>query len=407
MIRIFHARTRMLATAALAALTISTASRAQEASAVSEDPNPEDIVVTGARYQALREVEAKRTIAVISDSISADEIGTLPDFGLGEALTRVPGVSTVQNNGRGEAQFLSLRGLNADYNLIQIDGVPLPANEVSRRNVSLDVIPSSLASQVEVYKSGTAQMNGNSVGGVANLRTRSAFDKDGRTFVGGRFDIGQWGNKRVRGDRGPSGQAEVIGSTTFGSDRQFGVVLSANYFRRDSASLNSATDNYLYFDPTTGARLNQLTTDVSNAFVAPDRRRWLHYDNVRERYGVFGKFEFDNHSTFKAALTTADFRHINDEERQSNILIGNGNPVAGTITATGGRLASANAQVDLAEFYQVRRIRYADFYSELTPNDSIKADFGLNYAVYCCVYGKKCRKISSRHVGIAQQRACR
>ncbi|GAA0673186.1 outer membrane receptor protein involved in Fe transport [Sphingomonas insulae] len=78
----------------------------------------EDIVVTGARLQAVREIEAKRQIAVISDSISADEIGTLPDFGLGEALQRVPGVSTVQNNGRGEAQFLSIRGLNADYNLV-------------------------------------------------------------------------------------------------------------------------------------------------------------------------------------------------------------------------------------------------------------------------------------------------
>ena len=77
-----------------------------------QDTNDE-IIVTGARLQAVREIEAKRGIAVISDSISSDEIGTLPDFGLGEALTRVPGVSTIQNNARGEAQFLSIRGLNA------------------------------------------------------------------------------------------------------------------------------------------------------------------------------------------------------------------------------------------------------------------------------------------------------
>ena len=364
--------------------SISSAAFAQQAPAP-EQPEAADgngsIVVTGARLQAVREIEAKRGISVISDSISSDEIGTLPDFGLGEALTRVPGVSTVQNNGRGEAQFLSIRGLNADYNLVQIDGVSLPANEIGRRNVSLDVIPSSLASRVEVYKSVTAAMNGNAIGGIANLRTRSAFDGKGKPFIGGRFDIGKWDSDRVRGNEGPSGQAELVASTTFGSDHQFGVVVSGSYFRRDSASLNSASDNYLFFDPTTGARLNQLTTDVSDANVAPDRRRWLHYDNVRERYGVFGKLEFNDHRMFAAALTLADFRHTNDEERQSNLVVANGNPVASSITASGGRVASANAQVDLTNFKQKRRMRYADFHAELTPDSGIRADFGVNYAV--------------------------
>lgn len=178
----------------------------------------DEIVVTDARLQAVKEIQAKREIEVISDSISADEIGTLPDFGLGEALARVPGVSTIQNNARGEAQFLTLRGLNADYNLVQIDGVTLPANEIGRRNVSLDVIPSSLASRVEVYKSVTAAMNGNAIGGIANLKTRSAFDGGGDLFVGGRFDIGAWDFARTRSDSSPSGQAEIVASNTFGSN---------------------------------------------------------------------------------------------------------------------------------------------------------------------------------------------
>ncbi|MEH3120715.1 MAG: TonB-dependent receptor [Sphingomonas phyllosphaerae] len=347
----------------------------------------DEIVVTGARLQAVREIGAKREIPIIADTISSDEIGTLPDFGLGEALTRVPGVSTIQNNARGEAQYLSIRGLSADYNLVQIDGVTLPANETARRTVSLDVIPSSLASRVEVYKTVTAAMNGNAIGGTANLRTRSAFDGGGRTFVAGRFDVGKWDFQRTRGHASPSGQAEAIVSTTFGPDRKFGVVLSGSYFRRDSASLNSASDNYLYFDPATGNRLVLPTNDVSNAFVAPDRRRWLHYDNVRERYGVFGKFEFDDHRMFKAALTLADFRHTNDEERQSNLVAANTATVNnryssfGNVTATGGTVASANAQVDLVNYHQTRRMRYADLAGTLTPNERVKADLGVNVAV--------------------------
>ncbi len=357
--------------------------------AVVATPDTDDIVVTGARLQAVREIEAKRQIAVISDSISADEIGTLPDFGLGEALQRVPGISTIQNNGRGEAQFLSIRGLSADYNLVQIDGVTLPANEIGRRNVSLDIIPSSLASRVEVYKSVTAAMNGNAIGGIANLRTRSAFDGRGEPFVGGRFDIGEWEFKRSRGNRSPSGQAELVASTTFGPDGKFGAVVSGSYFRRDSASLNTASDNYLYFDPVAGTRLLSPASNVTNAFAAPDRRRWLHYNNVRERYGMFGKLEFDDHTMFKGALTLADFRHVNTEERQSNIVIANTAVTAATnrythfsnVTATSGNVANANAQADLVNFKQTRRMRYADFHGELTPGDTVRADFGVNYAV--------------------------
>lgn len=362
-------------------LLSATVPEAALAQAAATEPAGTDIVVTGARLQAKKEIEAKREITVISDSIGSDEIGTLPDFGLGEALTRVPGVSTVQNNARGEAQFVSIRGLNADYNLVQIDGVSLPANETGRRTVSLDVIPSSLASRVETYKSVNAGMNGNAIGGIVNLRTRSAFDGKGGTFIGGRFDIGAWDFQRTRGNRAPSGQAEVVASTTFGPDRKFGVVVSGSYFRRDSASLNSASDNYLYFNPATGARLNPLTADIGTANVAPDRRRWLHYDNVRQRYGVFGKLEFDDHIGFKAALTLAAFDHINDEERQSNLVAQNGNPTAATITATSGKVASANAQVDLVEYYQKRGMRYADLRGEWTPSDTIEGDLGVNYAV--------------------------
>ncbi|KQT32011.1 hypothetical protein ASG29_09125 [Sphingomonas sp. Leaf412] len=298
-------------------------------------------------------------------------------------------MSTVQNNARGEAQFLSIRGLNADYNLVEIDGVPLPANEVGRRNVSLDVIPSSLASRVEVYKSVNASMNGNAIGGVANLRTRSAFDNGGKTFVGGRFDIGKYDFERTRGTRTPSGQVEVVASTTFGPDGMFGAVVSGSYFRRDSASLNSATDNYLYLDPATGTRRLSPANDVSDALVAPDRRRWLHYDNLRQRYGVFGKLEFDDHRMFRAAFTLADFRHKNDEERQSNAIIANTAVTAATnrytnftnVTAAGGAVSNANAQVDLAQFAQQRRVRYGDFHAELSPGSGIHADLGVNYAV--------------------------
>ncbi|MCU6455553.1 TonB-dependent receptor [Sphingomonas sp. A2-49] len=406
----FMARTFLLMTTALAApamaqttdrasppsprSTDATAVTSQDATAeaatVPQDSAGADIVVTGARLQAIKDIAAKRSIGVISDSISSDEIGTLPDFGLGEALTRVPGISTVQNNGRGEAQFLSIRGLNADYNLVEIDGVPLPANEISRRNVSLDVIPSSLAARVEVYKSMDAAMNGNAIGGIANLRTRSAFDNGAKPFLGGRFDIGRWDFQRTRGGNTPSGQAELVGATTFGPDHKFGLVVAGSYFRRVSASLNSASTTPLYVDPTTGQRLNAAVSDAGNAAVVPSVRRWLHYDNLRQRYGGFAKLEFDDHVLFKGALTFAKFYHTNDEDRQANSVTPNTTVTAATgrfanivnVTTAGGSVTNGNyAQADASQFFQKRGIQYGDFHGELDPGSHIKADFGVNYAI--------------------------
>ena len=61
-------------------------------------------------------------------------------------------------------------------NPLQIDGLQLPSTETNRRKVSLDVILSSLAKAINVYKTFTPEMDGNAIGGIMNLRTRSAYD---------------------------------------------------------------------------------------------------------------------------------------------------------------------------------------------------------------------------------------
>lgn len=358
------------------ALAAMVAPAAQATAQSQTDPTAvEDIVVVGARLQSERAVEAKRELEVISDSVTGDEAGSLPDFGLGEALDRVPGVSTLQNNARGEAQLISIRGLNADYNLVQVDGVALPTTETNRRSVSLDVIPSSIAQRVEVYKTRTPDMDGNAVGGIVNLRTRSAFDRSGR-FLSGRMNLGAYDNERRYRDTTPSGQAEVNFSDRFGPDGKFGIVLAGGYFRRDSSSLNSAIDNYLYYDAA-GVRLSNANA-ADYAVAAPNRRRWYTYDNLRQRYGGLAKLEYRD-SNFESHLTYGDFHHRNDEQRQSNSLYISGN--AANLTPTSGSAERATAQVDLAEYYERRRIQYWDSALKWRPAERSEVALALNYAI--------------------------
>lgn len=68
----------------------------------------EDIVVTGTRASVKRGIEIKRQRDEIIDTVSASEIGQLPDFNAGDALKRIPGVNTLLY--QGEPRFIITRG---------------------------------------------------------------------------------------------------------------------------------------------------------------------------------------------------------------------------------------------------------------------------------------------------------
>jgi len=180
----------MFSSAVFQASAQSTAEMTKNSTSTSND-QVETLEVTGRAMSLKKAIAEKRMEKVVSDGVSANEIGSIPDFGLGEALERVAGVSMVINNARGEAQYMTTRGFNPDYNTLTIDGVALPGTETTRRVVSLDVIPSSLARQVTVFKTYTPEMDGNVVGGLTNVQTRSAFDKPGfHSTIRG--DLSQW-----------------------------------------------------------------------------------------------------------------------------------------------------------------------------------------------------------------------
>lgn len=136
------------------------------------------VVVTGQRASLASAIAAQEKADNIVSVVSSDDIGGLPDKNAAEALARLPGVAVQRD--QGEGRYVVVRGLDADYNSVTINGALVPSPEAGRRAVALDVLPAGLIRSLTVTKTLTPDQDANALGGSIDVKTLSAFDLPGR-----------------------------------------------------------------------------------------------------------------------------------------------------------------------------------------------------------------------------------
>lgn len=99
----------------------------------------------------------------LSDAISAQWMGRLSTGDAGDALKRVTGVTLVGG------KFVYVRGLGERYSNTQLNGVPIPSPEPTRRVVPMDIFPSSLLDSIETVKTFTPDQPGDISGGSVRI----------------------------------------------------------------------------------------------------------------------------------------------------------------------------------------------------------------------------------------------
>jgi iron complex outermembrane receptor protein len=138
---------------------------------------PEVIEVIGIRASIQDAIRAKRDADGVMDAISASDIGKLPDNNIAEALQRVTGIQITRGNGVGSK--VSVRGMSPFFTRVTINGQSAtpPGNEDrASGGFGLDLLNSAMASQIQVLKSPTADMEEGGLGGTVNIVTRRGFD---------------------------------------------------------------------------------------------------------------------------------------------------------------------------------------------------------------------------------------
>lgn len=151
------------------------------------DSNIQQVVITGIRASLQNAQAIKREADVFVDSVTAEDLGALPDRSVTEALQRIPGVSINRfaagndpDHFSAEGSGVVVRGLNAVRS--ELNGRDtFSAN--NGRYLSFSDVPPELLGGVDVYKNQSADMIEGGLAGTVNLRTLTPFDRKGRVFA--------------------------------------------------------------------------------------------------------------------------------------------------------------------------------------------------------------------------------
>jgi TonB-dependent receptor len=130
----------------------------------------EVIEVRGFSRSLIQSLNQKRFSDTISEQISADDLGALPDISMADALTRLPGISAVRTGG--QAAQINIRGLSGGFVFSTLNGREQVSTSGSR-SIEFDQYPSELISSATVYKSPKASLIEGGVAGTVELETAS------------------------------------------------------------------------------------------------------------------------------------------------------------------------------------------------------------------------------------------
>lgn len=133
----------------------------------------EIIEVRGFRRSLIQALNTKRFSDTVVDAISADDIGGLPDVSIADALSRIPGVTSVRIDG--QSSELNIRGLGGEYVMTTLNGREMVSTSGGRA-IEFDQFPSELIQQAQIYKSQKASLIEGGVAGSVELQTVNALN---------------------------------------------------------------------------------------------------------------------------------------------------------------------------------------------------------------------------------------
>ncbi len=202
----------------------------------------QEVVVTAQGQGQLQAINQQLTSDKIVSVVSESKIQELPDFNAAQAISRLPGVSTLSSSG--EANKVVIRGLAPQFNQVSISGISLASTGSTQigitslaggqissdRSVDLTMVTPYMIKTISVFKTLTPDLNADAIGGVVNMELREApdeFHTDLMWQSGYTNKTGQYGNYRT-----------ILSASDRFLDGALGIYLLGNAEKYDRASDN-------------------------------------------------------------------------------------------------------------------------------------------------------------------------
>ncbi|QNH17177.1 TonB-dependent receptor [Xanthomonas sp. SS] len=244
------------------------------------------IEVKGVRASLIKSQTIKHDAEQIVDSVSAEDIGALPDRSVTETLQRVSGVTIDHFMARNDPDHFSAEGSG-----VMIRGMTQVRGELngrdsfsaaSGRGLSFEDVPAELMAGVDVYKNPSAEIIEGGLGGTVNLRTRMPFDQPGRV-IGFTADENYGDFSKTYK---PSGSFLISDRWNTGVG-EMGLMLDVAY--SELATRSDGIQMEPFVRRTDPALL--AGTDFDKVYV-PGGVNWRQLDFERKRKGVAGAFQW-------------------------------------------------------------------------------------------------------------------
>lgn len=261
--------------------------------ALKVNPNTERVEVSAETghdmIQAIRqEIESPNIVNVMPEA----QIIALPNANVADAIGRMPGV-TVQRD-EGEAVYIQVRGLDPRLSNVTIDGITIPAPEVSIRQVNLAVIPADMVGSIELNKTLSASQDADGIGGSVNLVTKKAGERPTLT-VGA--EIGETPIENTR----YAGKVDTTMGMRFGASKKLGLIMGASY------DYNGRGINDI--EPQPDLNPDGTTTPYYDSVTLREYR----YQRLRWGGTLGADYKMDEHNTFNAHVILSDFKDWGDK----------------------------------------------------------------------------------------------
>jgi iron complex outermembrane receptor protein len=272
------------------------------------DPKLETVTVTGFRASLESSINTKRNADSIVESVSAEDIGKLPDVSIADAISRLPGLTAQRVGGR--ASVISIRGMAPRYGVTLLNGREIVSTG-DNRAVEYDQFPSELINGADILKTPDPALAVQGLSGTINMKTLRPLDlSKTQAVVSARMERNS--NGALNPEISATGNRLSASYVTQSADRTWGAAVG--FAHLDSPSQEKHYKSWWWANTNNwGAPLQGVPTDA----VALQGFELGVASSRQKRDGLMGVLEYKPNANFHSTLDLYYSKFDQEEARRT------------------------------------------------------------------------------------------